>query len=286
MASRSHASERDLAMYCVFRNDTPLFSDYTPFFSPGGLFLGLTSAIRRLQPGHEVLIFFQDTSFPASFTSSSSPYLSPLHDALEDYLTKSPLHHITGFWASRSWAWNGKHDWRDNLIEAEFHASLELGPRAVPSRTRMFLEWATDWVPLGRNDYRHHRRAVADHPMDGLHPFVHRVLRHGSRRLQAAAFQIATGHCFAADYSAAFRPESDDRIDCPDCGTFGSHTHVLDDCLGLADAREEWLHNHSSYSIFSCEETGAYLVDFLFYTQRLLRPLDLVAPPPPPEPDP
>jgi hypothetical protein len=122
--------------------------------------------------------------------------------------------------------------------------------------------------------------------MDGLHPWVHGVLKRGSRRLQAAMFQIATGHCFAADYSTAFRQGSDDCTDCPDCGAFGSHTHILNDCPGLQWAREEWLHNHSSYSIFSCEETGTYLMDFLFYTQRLLQPLDPVPPPPPPEPDP
>jgi hypothetical protein len=122
--------------------------------------------------------------------------------------------------------------------------------------------------------------------MDGLHPFVHGVLKRGLRHLQAAAFQVAMGHCFVADYSVAFRPQSDDRTDCPDCGGFGSHTHILNNCPGLAGAWDEWLHNHSSYSIFSCKEMGSYLVDSLFHTQRLPRPLDPVPPPPPPEPDP
>jgi len=282
----AQASGRQLALYCVFRDDAPLFADYTPFSSPGGLLLTLSSALHRLTPGNEVLIFFQDASFPSLLRSSSSPYLGPLITALDNYLAASPLASITGFWALRSWPWAGRHAWWDRLLEEEFHTSLHLGPTASPSRARMFLEWATDWVPLGRNDYRRHRRALAEPPMDGLHPFVHGVLKHGSRRLQAAAFQVATGHCFAADYSAAFRPQSDDRTDCPDCGVFASHTHVLDACPALAEARAEWLHNHSSYTIFSCEETGSYLMDFLFYTQRLLRPLDPERPPPPPEPDP
>jgi hypothetical protein len=282
----AQASGRQLALYCVFRDDTPLFADYTPSFSPGGLLLVLSSAMHRLTPSNEVLIFFQDASFPSLLRSSSSPYLGSLTTALEDYLTASPLASISGFWALRSWPWAGRHTWWDRLLEEEFHASLNLGPTAPPSRARMFLEWATDWVPLGRNDYRRHRRALADPPMVGLYPFVHGVLKRGSRWLQAAAFQVATGHCFAADYSAAFRPQSDDRTDCPDCGAFGSHTHVLDNCPSLAGAWMEWLHNHSSYSIFSCEETGTYLVDFLFHTQRLLRPLDPEQPPPPPEPDP
>jgi hypothetical protein len=159
-------------------------------------------------------------------------------------------------------------------------------PQLAPSRAHMFLEWATDWVPLKREDYRRHRRVVSDPPMDGLHPFVHGVLKQGSRQLQCAAFQIATGHCFAGDYSAAFREGSEDRTDCPDCGVFHSHTHILDACPELEDARVVWLHNHSSYSIFSCEETGSYLVEFLYNTQRLLRPLDPLPVPIPPEPDP
>jgi hypothetical protein len=150
----------------------------------------------------------------------------------------------------------------------------------------MFLEWVTDWTPLHREDYRRHRRAVCDTRSATLHPFVTGVCSVGSRRLQCAAFQVATGHCFAADYSVAFRAGSDDRTDCPSCGEFGSHTHVLDTCVALHSERRDILHDHTSYSIFSCEETGRYLVDFLFHTQRLLRPLDPVPGPIPPEPDP
>jgi hypothetical protein len=176
LVQRSHTSEQDLAMYCVFRNDTPLFSEYTPFSSPGGLFLGLHATICWLTPGHEVLIFFQDASFPASFSSSTSPFLAPLTHAIDEYLTLSPLHSITGFWASQTWAWDGKHAWWEQLVEEEFHASLALGPTTPPSHACMFLEWATDWVLLGCDYYRCHHWAVADPLMDGLHPFVLGVL--------------------------------------------------------------------------------------------------------------
>jgi hypothetical protein len=153
MMWRSHTSEHDLTLYCVFRDDTPLFCDYTPFFSPGGLLLGLHSAFRQLLSSHKVLIFFQDASFPTSFTSPSSPNLLPLTHALDDFLERSSLHSITGFWASRSWTWKGKHTWWEHLIEEEFHATLDLGLITPPSRMQMFLEWATDWVPLGWEDY-------------------------------------------------------------------------------------------------------------------------------------
>jgi hypothetical protein len=153
MMCKAQASGQQLALYCVFKDDTPLFADYTPVFSPGGLLLALSSALHRLTPGNEVLIFFQDTSFPTLFPSSSSPYLAPLTHTIEDYLTKSPLASITGFWALRSWAWAGKHAWWEHLMEEEFHTSLDLGPTTPPSHARMFLEWATDWVPLGREDY-------------------------------------------------------------------------------------------------------------------------------------
>jgi hypothetical protein len=243
--------------------------------------------MHQLTPSNEVLIFFQGTSFPNSLASlSSSPFLSPLHHALDDYLTASPLQSIEAFWASHSWSWARKHPWWDHLLKEEFHTTLDLGPSAPPSCAHMFLEWATDWVPLSRDDYRRHRHAVADPPMDGLYPFVHGILKQGSQCLQAVAFQVMTGHCFAADYSIAFRDGAGDRTDCLDCGSFGSHTHILNDCPGLASTREEWLHNHSTYSIFSCKEMGTYLMDFLFHTQCLLRPLNPATPPPPPEPDP
>jgi hypothetical protein len=119
-----------------------------------------------------------------------------------------------------------------------------------------------------------------------LHPFVTGVMSAGSHRLQCAAFQVMAGHCFPGDYSTAFRAGSEDQTDCPGCGAFYSHTHVLDTCPALEGEQWVFLHGHSSYSIFSCAETGRYLVDFLFHMQRLLRPLDPVPGPIPPEPDP
>jgi hypothetical protein len=240
----------------------------------------------RIPNGNDVLIFFQDASFPLLFSTSTSPYFGPVTRAINDYLSDFPLSTITAFWASRTWSWAGKRPWWNELKEAEFHSTLDDIPQLAPSRVRMFLEWAMDWVPLKREDYHCHRRAISDPPMHGLHPFVHGVLKQGSRRLRCAAFQIATGHCFAGDYSAAFRQGSEDRMDCPDCGAFGSHTHILDTCPELEEARVARLRNHSSYSIFSCEETGSYLVEFLYYTQCLLCPLDPLPIPIPPEPDP
>jgi hypothetical protein len=286
MVTKAQASERNLALYCVFLNDRPYVSDYTPFYSSEGLLLGLYLALDRIPRGKDVLIFFQNASFPSLFSCRTSPYLGPVTQSIDNYLFESPLCKITTFWASRTWSWPGKCPWWNNLKEMEFHSTLGDVPQLLPSRARMFLEWATDWVPLRREDYRCHRRAVSDPPMDGLHPFVHGVIKKGSRHLQCTTFQIATGHCFAGDYSTAFRQGSGDRIDCLDCGAFCSHIHILDTCPGLEEERGAWLCNHSSYSIFSCEETGSYLVEFLYYTQCLLHPLDPLPLPIPPEPDP
>jgi hypothetical protein len=286
MITEAQASEQSLALYCVFCDDTPFMSDYTPFGSKGGLLLVLSLALKRIPCGNDIYIFFQDGSFPSSFSSSNSPFFGPATGGIDDYLEGSPLTNITGFWASHSWAWASKQKWWEDLKEAEFHSSLDMVPKLIPSQSQMFLEWATDWVPLHREDYRRHHRAVADPPMNGLHPFVHGVLKSGSRRLQCGAFQVATGHCFAEDYSTAFRPNSDDRTDCPDCGAFGSHTHILDTCPGVSGARIEHLCNHSFYSLFSCEETGSFLVEFMYHTQRLLQSFNPPPVPIPPEPDP
>jgi hypothetical protein len=48
MVTEGHASEWSLAMYCIFKDDTPFVSDYTPFQSPGGLLLALSLARGRV----------------------------------------------------------------------------------------------------------------------------------------------------------------------------------------------------------------------------------------------
>jgi hypothetical protein len=154
MEHEGQASGRRLALYCVFLNDMPVFSGYTPTFSQDGLLLAISSTLHWLTPGKDVLLFFQDASLPTSLLSSASPYLLPLQHTLDDYLAASPLSRIQGYWVSRSWPWARKHPWWECLLEEEFHATLDSGPTNPPSCTRMFLEWVTDWVPLQRDDYR------------------------------------------------------------------------------------------------------------------------------------
>jgi hypothetical protein len=60
----------------------------------------------------------------------------------------------------------------------------------------------------------------------------------------------------------------------PTVGPLG-HTPTSRPGLMTGARRESTVHNHSSYSIFSCAATGGFLVEFLLRTQRLLRPLDL-----------
>jgi hypothetical protein len=154
MVAKSHASDCLLALYCIFIDNRPFISDYTPVESPGGLMLALLLALQRLRPHHDVLVFFQDALFPICFLRPSSPFLGPVTRAIDDYLTESPSSTITGFWADHSWAWPGQTKWWIPLIEKEFHSSLDSIPKVAPSRLHMFLEWATDWVSLNWNDYR------------------------------------------------------------------------------------------------------------------------------------
>jgi hypothetical protein len=56
MVTKAQASERSLALYCVFHKDIPFISDYTPFTSKGGLLLALSLALTRI-PRRSAFIF-------------------------------------------------------------------------------------------------------------------------------------------------------------------------------------------------------------------------------------
>jgi hypothetical protein len=186
-------------------------------------------------PRHEILIFFQDASLLSYFLPPSDPSLYiPITHSIDDYLQNSPLTSITGFWADLHWKWPGQADWVQTIQanqEQEFHATLTPSPtpHRHSSKDMMFTEWEADITPLPCSDPRRHYPLLTDPPSIELHPFTKGVLSAGSRKLQSAVFQIATGHCFDASYSTRFCPSADDHTDCPHCGEPYTITHVLDD---------------------------------------------------------
>jgi hypothetical protein len=153
-------------------------------------------------------MFSQDTLFPSLFSPPiTRTLITPVTNTLKDYLTMSHLM-TTGFWASPSWAWPGWTNWIPRLQDQEFYANLDDLIPIASSKERVFIEWQCDWTPIPRTNHCRHYPILVDPPGVKLHPCTQGVLSTGSHRIQCMVFQLATEHCFTANYSIQFRPSA------------------------------------------------------------------------------
>jgi hypothetical protein len=201
-----------LGLFGIFIDNSLHISDFSSYpTASGALLLALLHGLRRSPPGWEVLIFFQDASLPSLFSPPiTHTLLTPMTNALEDYLATSHPLTITGFWASPHWTWPGRTNWIPRLQDQEYFANLNDLIPIASSKERVFIEWQHDWTPIPRTDHHRHYPILADPPGVELHPCTQGVLSTGSCRIQCAVFQLATEHCFAANYSIKFRPSAGD----------------------------------------------------------------------------
>jgi hypothetical protein len=218
---------------------------------------------------------------------TASPLYHPVTVALNKALV-SPAWLFTGFWALPKWTWPGLQlDWMQCLRDWESREYFTLpNPRQeLPSKDLMFEDWASDFT-FPEDNYCRSQAALADKPSATLHPWTQGVMSVGPRKLQSMAFQVITSHAFSADYSFRFWPSADDWMDCPGCGELHTIKHVLDVCPSLAQSQQDILGEYTSTTLFSTDVGGLKLTTFLYYTQRLLQPLNPLLPNIPPEPDP
>ena len=105
-------------------------------------------------------------------------------------------------------------------------------------------------------------------------------LGHQVPDLTMVSFQITLRHAFHSWYSTRFRQGADDKTHCH-CPRGPPHSakHILTECPLFTYHRCLFFSNHSYQWIFSTEQGGHALTQFLHYTQQLLWPL-------PPRPDP
>jgi hypothetical protein len=124
--STKPSSHPDLALgfFGIFISNSLHISDFVSYpTASGALLLVLLHGLRRSPPGWEVLIFFQDASFPSLFSPPiTHTLLTPVTNALEDYLAMSHPSMITGFWASPHWVWPGRTNWIPRLQDQEYLA--------------------------------------------------------------------------------------------------------------------------------------------------------------------
>jgi hypothetical protein len=286
---------RHLGLFAIFISNLVHSSGYIMYdLACSTEMLTLLEALQHSLPRLQVRIFFQDAIFHTYFTIPSPPSLFlPVTQAIEDYLATSPSSRIVGFWANLSWSWPSLESWSDvtsSLHNDKFHTTLlcnHSSNQRLSSKDQMFQEWENNFQPPPPNDPHHHYPVLADPPCIELHPFTKGVLSAQSHRLQAAAFQLATRHCFSAEYSTWFRSSARDQTNCPRCGDLFTPTHVLEDSACYVIERQEGgLDTLTLAHLFTSFSGGKQLVKFLHINQVFLCPLDLIPPAIPPEPDP
>jgi hypothetical protein len=146
----------------------------------------------------------------------------------------------------------------------------------------MWQKIRAEYVPIS------HPAAIACQTPDNGKPVdaIRGSLAAHSRIVTSAIPQLATGHCFDADYSARFRPTADDNITCP-CSTPSRthlHTrhHVLFKCALYAHIRRKVMPRPWRLPvILQSKDASAKLSSFLRDSGcSLLRPLPTTTIPP------
>jgi hypothetical protein len=140
--------DRLLGLFGIFIHNSLYISDFISYpTASGALLLALLHGLQQTLPGHEVLIFFQDASFPSLFSPPiTHTLITPVTNVLKDYLATSPHITITGFWASLRWVWLGQTNWVPRLLDQEFYANLDDLIPIASSKERIFIEWQNDWT--------------------------------------------------------------------------------------------------------------------------------------------
>jgi Reverse transcriptase (RNA-dependent DNA polymerase) len=276
-----HLPHLHLGIFAIYSNNSLHISDYVLETSQKRCTTSaLLHALRCTPTSNKLIsIFYMDKSFPTYATSTYSsahlPFSLAITNAFEDLLADADIT-FTGFWFSKAWVGARAGEWHQQRKEEATYRTIYKLPPLPPSHERIFSEWRHNRTPFRRSDTRRHYAVFFDDPAPSLHPFVLGALSSKSRSLQCAAFQLATHHAFHADYSSSFRPTAGDNTSCLHCHALWTMPHVLFECDTFWEPRGlilDPIHHNTIHHLFSSNNGGRRLVEFLHATQALLRPL-------------
>ena len=113
-------------------------------------------------------------------------------------------------------------------------------PPTLSPRELMWQKIKEDYTPIN------HPSALACQTPDNGKPVaaIRGALKTHSRIITSSIIRIATGHCFDANYSQRFRPNSDDVLTCPHTHTHPHlHTrhHIIFQCSQYAKERRKFI---------------------------------------------
>jgi hypothetical protein len=253
------------------------------------------SSLLIFLPNQLVLPYLTDLSIKSPFLSFASFFTSSLFS----FLDLSPERSVELQLFKESWSCLQGREELAHLLEM-VQLALVVDP-PIPLSTLAYHLWATD---LASSDLPHtpgHKawRACPPTPSNHPPPFVQGLLSHKNRHLFTLGLQLLSQHAFFANYSDQFRPLAGDNTYCP-CNDVPftpllsplhsgppmpppihcySIAHVLWDCRLFSKHRNITITGFSPQYLFSTEDEGRHVAQFLFLTQQGLRPL-------PPRPDP
>ena len=141
-------------------------------------------------------------------------YSSTFTSLCSDFLGSDDPCTIRLFWYSTNWSGLPG----SGLIEEAAVTQPPLSPSSQPSlasrRDQAFHNWRHDYMNTPRQ--RHHANVSITPPNDNHPPpFVRGLMKSKNRRLVCAGLQLTNRHCFDANYSHKFRPNSGDETTCP-----------------------------------------------------------------------
>ena len=247
------------------------------------MFLALRAGLRYDLFGLCAIFLPQRDLVRHVFNQRKHAYLTHSSDitaALSAFLSRDPVHTMDFYRFKKSWkGLPGRARIQAMTSDTQDHP-LHGSPPPLPRSKVTHMRWADDF-----------HQAATDHPgapiascttptSPSLPPFIKGAIKVGNHRYSSAAFQITLCHTFHGWYSTRFHQGADDETHCH-CPRGPPHSakHILTECPLFTHHRRLFFSNHSYQWIFSTEQGGHALTQFLHYTQQLLWPL-------PPRPDP
>ena len=250
------------------------------------LFESLISSLEAAHASGCIFIFIPNKQLLHYILNFSKHHFLPFSRCLQTFFSTffstDVCHRAEILWFSTKWSAKVLDGVFKHLAEEAQLDTLPSPPSFSPA-AKAIVAWAETYTLNARRSFYTIEPPNPTHPQPP--PFIRSTLSHGNCQYSSAAFQIATGHGFFANYSDTFCAHAEDSTTCP-CGevlninlVWHSPEHVLFRCPLHSTPHVCHLRGYSSlYTLLSSEDSGHRLVKFLHYTQALLHPL-------PPRPD-
>lgn len=182
----------------------------------GALFKSLISGLEASHAFGHILIFIPNKSLLRYLLDFSKHHFLPFSKRLQTFFMmffSTDTHHSTEIlWFSTKWASKILDHVFKHIAEEAQLATLP-SPSCFSPAAKAIAVWAETYTSNARQSFY---STVPPNPAClQPPPFICNALSYGNRHYSSAAFQIATGYGFFADYSDTFRAYANDNTTCP-----------------------------------------------------------------------